>query len=498
MTKRRQRQNRCGHFARKPIATLLVASMAIGMGTYTGSADAAQTAGASAWAEAAARAWAQLLRALGISPAPSPAPTPAPSPAPTPAPSPSPAPSPAPSPSPTPAPSSTVSVAWVAPASTTVSGTVHLAVQGRAMKNVEIFQGSAMVARAQVSADQTQAGVDLDTRQFPDGALTLTAHAWNSPAGTPYTSESDAGQLVLVVDNSQSPTGPAPVGDDFHPPGYTLTFHDEFDGNALDRSKWCTRYIYGGGPAPQVPDPQCQQNGEGTKDFLNNEQQRYVDTNRQGKVMHELGGGLLSLWATKTRNDSWAKYESAMLRSKQVFRPGNGVSYYITARLKLPSIVGSWPAFWLNSDRDAGGQVTWPPEIDVIDAALNGRDDTVDMLHQAAIVKGRQTDSGHSEYTYVSPTFHTDYSNYFGPHSMRDIWIEVAVEWTADQVCYFVDGKKTMCEKYRWVTNEGRTAAPAHVLLNLAVGGEWAGRYGVDDSRLPMRLQADYVRVYRK
>jgi hypothetical protein len=61
------------------------------------------------------------------------------------------------------------------------------------------------------------------------------------------------------------------------------------------------------------------------------------------------------------------------------------------------------------------------------------------------------------------------------------VWIEVAARWTADSVCYFVEGYKAAREHYRWVDDDGNLAPPAHVLRNLAVGGGWAGRYGVAD-----------------
>lgn len=41
-------------------------------------------------------------------------------------------------------------------------------------------------------------------------------------------------------------------------------------------------------------------------------------------------------------------------------------------------------------------------------------------------------------------------------------------------------------------------AGYAHVLLNLAMGGQWAGRYGIDDSAFPQALEIDYVRVYQR
>ncbi len=290
-------------------------------------------------------------------------------------------------------------------------------------------------------------------------------------------------------------------------------------GSDLDRSKWCTRYIYGGGETPQIEDPECQKNdGSGSLDFLNDERQRYRDFNRSGEAMHVVNNGVLQLRATKTRtDDDYANFESAMIRSKELFKPSDNTSYYLTARLMMSNVVGTWPAFWLNSDRDVNGNTTWPPEIDIIDAALNGVDDRVDMLHQSAISKGKQTDSGKTEYTFTSPEFDEQWKNFHANNdvSLRNKWVEVSAEWTKNEVCYFVDGYKTMCEKYRWVLDDGNSAPPAHVLLNLAIGGQWAGRYGVGEEFLenysaqetremglsttfPTQLGIDFVRIYSR
>jgi hypothetical protein len=37
-----------------------------------------------------------------------------------------------------------------------------------------------------------------------------------------------------------------------------------------------------------------------------------------------------------------------------------------------------------------------------------------------------------------------------------------------------------------------------HLLLNLAIGGNWGGQKGVDDSIFPQSMLVDYVRVYQK
>jgi hypothetical protein len=35
-------------------------------------------------------------------------------------------------------------------------------------------------------------------------------------------------------------------------------------------------------------------------------------------------------------------------------------------------------------------------------------------------------------------------------------------------------------------------------VLNLAIGGKWAGRYGIDDAAFPQEFLIDWVRVYQK
>lgn len=278
------------------------------------------------------------------------------------------------------------------------------------------------------------------------------------------------------------------------PPGYRVVFSDDFDGDSLDRDKWCTRYIYGGGAKPQVHDPACHKNGEGTLDHLNDERQRYVDINARGVPLHQVDGGMLTLTATRTGSDKRFAYESAMVRSKALFRPSADHALYITARVRLPSIKGTWPAFWLNSDRDRNGKLSWPPEIDIFEAVLNAKEDRANMLHMGAAPGDYQEKT----ITFAHGAFHRRHRNLVASHSLRDRWLHTSIEWKESSVCYFVEGVKVMCEEYRWIRKNGRLAPPAHILLNLAIGGEWAGRHGIDDARFPASFFIDYVRVYSK
>ncbi|MEZ4921273.1 MAG: hypothetical protein R2792_19385 [Saprospiraceae bacterium] len=37
-----------------------------------------------------------------------------------------------------------------------------------------------------------------------------------------------------------------------------------------------------------------------------------------------------------------------------------------------------------------------------------------------------------------------------------------------------------------------------HLLLNVAVGGNWGGKHGIDESIWPQKMEIDYVRVYQQ
>jgi beta-glucanase (GH16 family) len=39
---------------------------------------------------------------------------------------------------------------------------------------------------------------------------------------------------------------------------------------------------------------------------------------------------------------------------------------------------------------------------------------------------------------------------------------------------------------------------PFHLLLNVAVGGNWGGAKGIDESVFPATMKIDYVRIFQK
>jgi beta-glucanase (GH16 family) len=244
--------------------------------------------------------------------------------------------------------------------------------------------------------------------------------------------------------------------------GWSLTFDEEFHGATLDRSAWATRLIY---------------QGE-TLDHLNDEAQRYRDADN-----HVLNNDALDLVARKTATG----WESGMIRSRQTFYFG-----YFEARVRLPHGRGIWPAFWLNSDYNIDGQLSWPPEIDVFEYPVNEKQDTANMFHSAASTYPKGADI---QYDYTDPTYSKALKDYIGPAALNEGWHVFGLLWLPDGYSVFLDGKKIYTRAFRWVNTKGQMAPPAHIILNFAVGGQWPGRYGIDAAQFPQAFSIDYVRV---
>jgi beta-glucanase (GH16 family) len=259
--------------------------------------------------------------------------------------------------------------------------------------------------------------------------------------------------------------------DSYVPAGYSLVFNDEFSGTELNRRKWFTRYIY----------------GSETLDRLNDENQRYADNDN-----HRVAGGVLSLVAKREKlsKPSGINYQSGMIRSDFTLRYG-----FFEARVKMPSGLGTWAAFWINSDVSETGRLGHPPEIDFFEFVNNGKDDKVNKIHSAAT---RTPDGVSTRFTYKSRHFVEQHQDYRAPFDFDKAFHTVGVEWTPNDFTLYVDGLKIFTRTVEWRYKDGALAGPAHVLLNLAIGGQWAGRYGIDDAAFPQALAIDWVRVYQK
>jgi len=247
--------------------------------------------------------------------------------------------------------------------------------------------------------------------------------------------------------------------------GFRLVFEDQFDGNELDREKWATRYVY----------------KDGTLATLNDELEDYADLEN-----HVVENGTLSLVARRKPGSD--RYHSGVIRSRQTFYYG-----YFEARVFLPNAKGIFPAFWINSDHDADGRLEWPPEIDAFEYVINETNETPDMIHSGLLLGKKGLRGG--KWLYRDPNFDERWTYFRAPKPLNTSWQVVGMLWRPDTVTVYLNGKKLYEREYRWVYDDGQLAGPAHVLLNLAVGGKWAGLNGVDHGKFPQSLRIDYVRV---
>lgn len=231
---------------------------------------------------------------------------------------------------------------------------------------------------------------------------------------------------------------------------YELVWSDEFNGNYLDTNTWNYEI------------------GTGSWGWGNNEQQYYTDRNIK------VSNGTMKITA-KREDYGGMKYTSSRIttKNKKNFKYGK-----IEARIKMPKFKGVWPAFWmLGANQDSVG---WPKcgEIDIVEA-INDENLVYGTLHWFHDPGNNNADSGSS----VAVANRTEYHVY-------------GVEWTADKLRWYVDGKvyRTMD-----VSNDSFSEVRKEyfVIFNMAIGGQWPG-YNIDETAFPATMEVDWVRAYKK
>ncbi|MFZ4770767.1 MAG: glycoside hydrolase family 16 protein [Ferruginibacter sp.] len=205
----------------------------------------------------------------------------------------------------------------------------------------------------------------------------------------------------------------------------------------------------------------------------NNELQFYTNN---GNARQENGNLVIEV---KKENNSGREYTSARMVSK-----GKGDFLYgrIEVRAKLPRGRGTWPAIWmLSTDWQYGD---WPAsgEIDIMEHVGYDPNKIHSSVHTTAFNHTRNTQK--TAFKMV-------------PDAM-DAFHIYRIDWTPYSIKSFIDG-----EQYFEFVNQGTgfTVWPfdkaQHLLLNVAVGGNWGGVQGVDNTIFPVKFEIDYVKVYK-
>ncbi len=243
---------------------------------------------------------------------------------------------------------------------------------------------------------------------------------------------------------------------------YQLVWEDHFESERVDPAKWS---VIKGDGCPAL----C---GWG-----NNEKQHY--TGRQENVRIE--DGVLILEAHKEIYDS-SRYTSAKLVTKN---KGDWKWAKVEIRAKLPAGRGSWPAIWMLPTMDEAKR-QWPEdgEIDIVEHVGFNQDMVYGTIHTGrynGMYGNQKVDS--MEVAGASDQYHV-----YGLE-----WTEEELKWSVDGDIYYTLNRGDE-DKMGWPFNENKF----HLIMNLAVGGHWGGRQGVDETIWPQRLSVDYVKVYQR
>lgn len=268
--------------------------------------------------------------------------------------------------------------------------------------------------------------------------------------------------LLSAVSCSNSSTETEAPAHPLDKEGWKFVWGDEFDGTQIDyANKWNVE-IAGNG-------------------FGNNEAQYY--TARTSNLRLEDGKLIIQAHReTFTGPDGVTRnYTSGKLMSK---RPGFLYGRF-EIRAKVPRGRGTWPAIWMLPDQQTFGTQYWPD---------NGE---IDIMEHVGFDEGR-----------IHATVHTKSFNHLNGTQRGGSFMlppatsafhTYAAEWSEEKIDFFIDGLKYFTFERGNLGWEGYPFTHRfHLILNLAIGGNWGGAQGIDDSAFPMQLEVDYVRVYRK
>ena len=245
------------------------------------------------------------------------------------------------------------------------------------------------------------------------------------------------------------------------PANAKLVWHDEFSGTALDGSKW--QY-------------DTARNKQG---WFNGERQYYS----AGQNLR-VANGLLTIEARHEKLSpnlfpDWGgqEYTSAKILSK-----GKGWTYgFYEVRAKLPCARGTWPAIWMLPVT----MTKWPDEGEI------------DIMEQVGAEPNLIYASLHTKlFNHVLKTQRS--AQKLVPTSCAAFHV-YQLDWRPDSITIGVDGRGILRVLNNRPGGEGAWPffTPFKMILNLAIGGNWAGAKGIDDAAMPQRMQVDYVRVWQ-
>lgn len=246
--------------------------------------------------------------------------------------------------------------------------------------------------------------------------------------------------------------------------------------SAVDPTKliWSDEFSVDGPPDPTIWSYDV---GTGDWGWGNNELQYYTDRMDNAFVKD----GILNIRAVR---ESYGGKDYTSARIKTI-NHGDWTSgrIQIRARLTNGAARGTWAAAWMLPTDQVYGP--WPAsgEIDIMEHVGFDPGRFHGTVHTEAFNHMKGTESG-SSLTADLNEWHTH-----------------EIIWTQDQVDFAVDGFRyhTFRRQEASTYQEWPFDQRFHIILNLAVGGNWGGVQGVDENAfvgVGQIMEIDWVRVY--
>lgn len=264
----------------------------------------------------------------------------------------------------------------------------------------------------------------------------------SSPCATHCTSS-------LVTSTPTSAADSTPTAQSLDIPGYTLTWHDEFDGPQLDSSKWFAINSQG--------------NYQQQICCLSYSYSSLISPNQL-----QVRDGMLTITTERNSGGGAAYRTGAITTETQSNTPTFTLTYgQIDVRAKLPTGRGVWPAMWLLTS-PATAQISY--EIDMME-----------MLGQ----------DSHTLYQVVHHGDEKEYCSSTGPDYSQGFHV-FGLDWEPGKLTWSIDGQ-TVCTATKYVPSQ-----PMYLIINTALSdGSW-GEAVNSSTPLPQTFDIDYVRVYKQ
>ena len=243
--------------------------------------------------------------------------------------------------------------------------------------------------------------------------------------------------------------------------GWTLVWADEFNDQTLNTADWNRQVV----PAGR----------------FNEEWQAYTASEENSRIENSC----LVIRALHTgTGHGHDQYTSARLNTagKQAWMYGK-----IAARIQLPYGEGIWPAFWMLGANcsEGGGDTDWPHcgEIDILELYGSKSDSVVEANIHSSDAEGAHQQMGAVAFNLETGRF-------------ADQFHVFEIEWDQNTIAWKVDGRQYAVADIS-SPGESEFHQPFYILLNLAVGGTWAGRPD-GTTVFPQYMYVDWVRVYQR